>query len=80
MSVDGRVKDPSDPLWRLVEVFENRLDELSESVATSTKPLAQSFMSPNEHDSNLETANVVDGLFFIGRAIHRLAAAIEGTK
>ena len=35
------------------------------------------FESPNEHDSNGEQANVVDGLFAIERAIIRLAQAIE---
>lgn len=34
-------------------------------------------VSPNEHDSNGEPANVVDGLFAIARAITRLARAIE---
>jgi hypothetical protein len=33
--------------------------------------------SPNEADSNFEPANVVDGLYFIGRAIHRLADAVN---
>jgi hypothetical protein len=35
--------------------------------------------SPNEADSNWENANVVDALFFIGRAIHRLADAVVAT-
>lgn len=34
-------------------------------------------VSPNESDSNLEAANVVDGLFFIGRAIYALAKAVS---
>lgn len=33
--------------------------------------------SPNEVDSNLEAANVVDALYVIGRGIHRLATAVE---
>lgn len=33
--------------------------------------------SPNELDRNGETANVVDGLFAIARAINRLAEAYE---
>lgn len=37
-------------------------------------------ISPNESDSNLEAANVVDGLFFIGRALHRIADAIEAIR
>ncbi len=37
-------------------------------------------ISPNEHDSNLEPANIVDGLFAIARAVNRLAAAVELKK
>ena len=33
--------------------------------------------SPNEQDSNGEVANIVDGLYFIGRALLRCAEAIE---
>jgi hypothetical protein len=33
--------------------------------------------SPNESDSNLENANIVDGLFAIARALDRVAFAIE---
>lgn len=36
--------------------------------------------SPNEADSNGETANVVDGLFAIARAIRDLAAAIRESR
>jgi hypothetical protein len=48
-------------------------DQIEEHGAT----LRACLESANEADSNLEIANVVDGLFFIGRAIHRLAAAVE---
>jgi hypothetical protein len=41
------------------------------------KALRVSLNSPNERDSNGESANVVDGLFAIARAIHRLAEAYE---
>jgi hypothetical protein len=34
-------------------------------------------ISPNEADRNLEPANVVDALFFIGRALHSLGEAVE---
>jgi len=37
------------------------------------------FISPNECDSNLEAANVVDGLFAIARALNRVAKAIESS-
>lgn len=39
--------------------------------------LRDTLRSPNESDSNGEAANVVDGLFAISRALHRLAKAIE---
>lgn len=39
--------------------------------------LLEAFISPNETDSNLEPANVVDGLFAIARAVDRLAEAIK---
>ena len=42
-----------------------------------TAAIRDSCISPNETDSNLEPANVVDGLFSIARAIDRLAAAID---
>ena len=34
--------------------------------------------SPNETDSNMEEANVVDGLFAIARAIDGLSRAVNG--
>jgi len=34
-------------------------------------------ISPNETDVNLEPANVVDGLFFIGRAIEQVARSLS---
>ena len=42
--------------------------------------IASTLGSPNESDSNGEAANVVDGLYFIGRAIYALAEAIEKSK
>lgn len=37
--------------------------------------------SPNEMDTNGETANMVDGLFAIARGLNRVAQAIErGTQ
>jgi hypothetical protein len=36
--------------------------------------------SPNESDSNWETANLVDGLFAISRAIHHLADVLDTKK
>lgn len=46
----------------------------------TTKALYDTLISQNESDSNLEAANVVDGLFFIGRAIFRLAKAVEALR
>lgn len=44
------------------------------------RSLRDVFISPNEADSNFEPANVVDGLYFIGRAIKQLAEAVEGLR
>lgn len=46
----------------------------------TAEALYETLISPNESDSNLEAANVVDGLFFIGRAIARLAKAVEALR
>ncbi|ACX51567.1 hypothetical protein Adeg_0414 [Ammonifex degensii KC4] len=45
-------------------------DEIAEA-------LRATLMTPDVLDSNLEPANVVDGLFFIGRAVYRLAEVLE---
>ena len=50
---------------------ENSLDKIAEV-------LDEALVSHNELDSNMEAANVVDGLFAIARAITRLAKAVEG--
>jgi hypothetical protein len=39
--------------------------------------IENALVSPNECDSNLEAANVVDGLFAIARAISGHTAALE---
>ncbi len=44
--------------------------------ASIAKAIAATFISPNEHDSNFEPANVVDGLFAIARSIESLATAV----
>jgi hypothetical protein len=65
----------------------------SDSMTTTAEALKETLVSPNEHDRNLEAANVVDGLFAIARAIdginltgdlddvaqalNRIAAALE---
>lgn len=36
------------------------------------RAIKQTFMSPNENDSNYEAANVVDGLYSVARALHAL--------
>lgn len=48
--------------------------------ASIAQVLLQTLISPNESDSNLEAANVVDGLFAIARSLGRVAKAIEETK
>jgi hypothetical protein len=52
--------------------------------AKTTDPIAEALLatliSPNESDKNWEAANVVDGLFLIGRALHRIADALERRK
>lgn len=45
-------------------------DEIAEAID-------RNFMSPNESDSNFESANVVDGLFAIARSILELAEAVK---
>jgi hypothetical protein len=41
-----------------------------------TMAIAAGLISPNEADSNGEPTNVVDGLYAIARAVHRLADVI----
>lgn len=50
----------------------------AKEIAITLEMIALRLSSPAEHDRNLEEANVVDGLFYIGRAIERLAWAVEG--
>ncbi len=47
----------------------------AEKIAEALKDV---FITPNELDSNLESANVVDGLYRIAAALHHVARAIEG--
>lgn len=54
----------------LVEVVSTKQDEIG-------KALLDTLISPNESDRNWEAANVVDGLFFIGRAILKLSDSID---
>jgi hypothetical protein len=49
----------------------------TDRIADALERIAQHTYSPNELDSNMEAANVVDGLFAIARAIRLLAKAIE---
>lgn len=46
-------------------------------IADAVQDIANRLHSPNEQDSNGETANIVDGLFAIARAIESLAKAIK---
>ena len=56
-----------------LEEVASSLDEHSQGLQQALKAV---FISPNESDSNLEPANVVDGLFAIARSIDRLADAV----
>ena len=54
-------------------------------MSTSTaQAIERSLQSPNESDSNGEAANVVDGLFYLGRSIraaaHDLGTGDAGTR
>lgn len=53
--------------------------EAKEMLAYAAQRVADNLSSPNECDSNMEPANVVDGLFAIARAMTRIAKAIEKT-
>ena len=55
-------------------VIKTEGNDMSKDVAAA---LRHALVSPNECDSNLEAANVVDGLFAIARALHRIAEAME---
>ena len=50
---------------------------MSESLAAIAKAIWGTLESPSEMDRNLESANVVDGLFAIARSIGDLADAIR---
>lgn len=52
----------------------SRAKPIDSSVASA---LVATLISPNESDSNLEAANVVDGLYMIARALHDVANAIR---
>ena len=56
---------------------EARGDHSMSSDDKIAKQISDAFHSPNEHDVNGEVANVVDGLFFIGRQLTRIAKALE---
>jgi hypothetical protein len=43
-----------------------------------SEALRATLISPNEADRNCEAANVVDGLFYIGRALYAVAHNLEG--
>lgn len=44
---------------------------------TPAQAIYDTLISPNEADTNLEPANVVDGLFEVARAIQRVADALD---
>ena len=62
----------------ILEDIKNAIDRHTDMVKEIAKAIHENFTSTNECDSNLENANVVDGLFFMARGLHRIAEAIEG--
>jgi len=48
-----------------------------QAISAIRHALENCFVSPNETDSNLENANVVDGLFAISRSIYALTEALK---
>jgi len=48
-------------------------DGIEEGAKQLAKAIGDNFVSPNELDRNMEAANVVDGLFEVGRAIRFFA-------
>ncbi len=48
-----------------------------EKLTEHMNSLTNCFSSPNESDSNGETANVVDGLFAISRSLREVAKSID---
>lgn len=54
--------------------------DLAGAVREISDAVLEASYSPNEEDSNGEKANVVDGLFFIGRGLLRIAEAVDGLK
>lgn len=44
------------------------------------KAIDRNLTSPNEMDSNLEQANIVDGLFVLAREIEKLTNVIKQQK
>lgn len=62
---------------RAIELAGNQIVSASEIVATPLARIASHLTSPNETDSNLEPANVVDGLFAIARSLRHIGDAIR---
>lgn len=50
------------------------MDNTGKTIAESIRDVG---ISPNEADTNGEPANLVDGLFFMGRQLRRIADALE---
>jgi hypothetical protein len=57
------------------------LEDVAEALTQGNKRIAQAigqnFTSPNELDRNLESANVVDGLFAIARSLAYIGEMLE---
>ncbi len=55
------------------------MDKKSKTVQEAIDNLTSVFWSPNEPDSNLEPANIVDALGNLSRSISKLANAINNS-
>lgn len=53
---------------------------MNKSLTMIALAIERSLISPNEADSNLEPANIVDAICQLARAISRLAIAVEASQ
>lgn len=60
-----------------LEESANKIMNSNLEAAEALRGIAAHLTSPNECDSNMEPANVVDGLFAISRALNLVAQAIS---
>ena len=71
--MDGQPEEPERNWKENRNKTGNEVNQMNEIADALTNTLS----TPNEMDSNFETANVTDALFAIARAIERNAKALE---